>query len=167
MPADDEILELNAEGEFVVPTAAPKNLDDVNMNNVPVSQAKAPAAAAAEKKKVNATLNKSKSSAANCSGSSADMLSLIASGEYKIYSYEAEAKLDVIVRLETTAETVKSVNVTTDKVLVVESSSGARLVVDLGDLQTDNTQACAGLALDAAHAQACNFEDYVVVSFRP
>ena len=155
---EEEILELNAEGEFIVPTSkAPKNFDAVN---VPV--AKAPAAA--EKKKINKALNKSSSS------SSTDVLSLIASGEYKIYSYETESKLDVIVRLETAAETVKSVNVTADKVLVVESSSGARLVVDLADVQADETtQGASGnaLPLDAAHAQACNFEDYVVVSFSP
>ena len=146
MSADDEILELNDDGEFVVPASKiPKNLDDV-----PVV-----------KESTSAKISKSVSSgASSVRGSSvtetSDVLGLIASREYKVYAYDS--KVDVVIRLETAKETVRSVNVSVERIVTVESSSGARLSVDLGDVQTR-------VRVEASCATACNFEDYCVISF--
>jgi hypothetical protein len=135
---DDEILELNDDGEFVVPTPAPTQ-------NVPITNTTNSA------KSVTKSIEKM--SIANAS----DTLNSIANGDYKIFTYDN--KLDVVIRLENSKESVRSVNVSNDKIITIESSNGARLSIDLGDVTT------SGILLDANNANACNYEEYVIISF--
>jgi hypothetical protein len=138
----DDILELNDEGEFVVPASKPKNLD-----SVPVVKKNTP-------ETIKQAVSKGTSSSVS---NSSDILSSISSGEYKVYAYDS--KVDVVVRLETAKETVRSVNVSAEKIITIESSSGARLAIDICDIESS-------VSLMAESATACNFEDYCVISWK-
>ena len=92
MSGDDDILELDSNGEFVVPNlpVKTKNLDEVSPDNT---------------QEENEMLEQIKKSAGSNGNS---MLSSIAAGEYKVFQYDA--KVDVIIRLDGDEATVSSVS---------------------------------------------------------
>jgi hypothetical protein len=154
--SNEDVLELNADGEFVVPEL-PVPIAKGNPSNsssIPVS-----------KEDSSQTFRKSLDDRGDSSrlqqgvSSASDVLSSIAPGEYKVFSYEG--KVDVIIHLESSQETVRSVNVSREKIVSVETNTGKRLSIDLGSFKTGMP-----VALVAQNASACNFEDFVVITFR-
>lgn len=141
--ADEDVLELNEDGEFVVPTTTIKRRD---LDATPLNSS-------------SSYVDKESSyhSLTNNFSKVSDVLSSIDCGEYKVYAYDN--KVDVIIKLEDVKLTVRSVNINTEKIVSVVSSSGTRLSVDLSQVQTS-------IPLTVAHASACNFEECVVITFQ-
>ncbi len=154
--SNEDVLELNADGEFVVPELPAPSAKGINSSSSAVSVSKEDSSQTFRKsldERTNSTRQQTGVSSAS------DVLGLIAPGEYKVFSYDG--KVDVIIHLESSQETVRSVNVSKEKIVSVETSTGKRMSVDLGSFKTT-----LPLALVAQNASACSFEDFVVITFR-
>tara|TARA_A100001035_G_scaffold86829_1_gene67412 strand:- start:58 stop:486 length:429 start_codon:yes stop_codon:yes gene_type:complete len=140
MSANEEVLELDADGNFVIPDEQPAVTQVKIKNNRTDGPSKA--ATAVETKKEAKPVPPQ------------EFLDSIPAGEYKMYHHGN--KLDVVVHLVSNASAISSVSIDKDAILKIDLESTS-LSIDMSDHVSNNA---AGIA-----ATAYSYADFLSVKF--